>query len=1164
MVKKTHLYLNFGINMTQLFRSTSLWRHPISFLLYLILGWALLFASFILFTNLLMNGKAETIYVDDDGGANFTTIQEAVDHAKDGDVIFVHNGSYPGDVTVHTSVSIVGETSENVMIVSARKYGFSIKAEGVRLKNFTISLVNSTGILVESTNASLSNVVVKDCGGNGLISENSSGLTIKDSFLSTLRIKKCDDILVQNLIFSHLFLEEVKSSKFTHLLLNKDEEQIEVYINNSEENVFKNSTLGTVLLFLSQQNRFINNSFSSLLFSEVNEKKHYNNTFDETNTIFGEKLLYLFDKKETVISEEEVFGLVVIAWCENVTLSNFLSVYQGVKIIHSKEVKLENSIFSNIDKEAVYIAYSTFSAVKDSIFLHFYSPLVEERLENITGRRLNFSFTPQETASSYFSPIGVLINSSLSCELKRNIFFLNESDAVVVLFSSQVVLQENNFTKEMNLTGDGNWESCPPSGRGVYTQLSFNITLLNNTFFKYKYALQFMDSQENLVMRNHFISSLFAISSYYSSSSLFKRNAVKESETGYLFVGVFQRELTKGDEEESRNTLKNERITDCKVGIRVRESSLQLENLSVLNLSLHAVESYDSSFVKILNITLPLSLLHVKNGGEIQIFHFLQVSVVNRDGSGVPFCDINVRGVEEDNIFYSTPYFGGGQRRTGENGKVEFIPVLSAVLNQYGFFQKSCSVEVKYSDFSAKDNIWMVGPTIHTIRIEEATPLLIEELEDFFLYEDSEETLSIDLAKYFLDELDSSSELKYNIFRIDSPNSTKLNLEITQGHFLNIRLNPFTGKDWYGYIENIVLSAKDSDERSAYSNPFRIKVVPVNDPPEIEIDEVFLNSGVEVVEDKPLWLEIKIKDVDNKEDELQILLNDSRVRYIKENHTLRLLFPEGSNSTLLNLSVSDGNATTFLELKIHFIPVNDLPSFSFLIEEHQAKDSFLISWMDEDVDSSATISLYYDTDGEGEDGQLIASGINEDDETDSYLWDVSGLAPGYYYLYAVIQDEVHRVVVYHQHKVRVSHADISISLLSLHLEPSEPKRGEDVIFRGKVENNGEIDVVDLRIMLYLNGEMKDQFILSGTLSPGERRNFELYLNALHQLPATVRISCKGAQEEINLTVFEIVGEETNKGAEKDSEKEGALAAWEVSFLILTLAFLSYLKRKIKV
>jgi hypothetical protein len=74
----------------------------------------------------------------------------------------------------------------------------------------------------------------------------------------------------------------------------------------------------------------------------------------------------------------------------------------------------------------------------------------------------------------------------------------------------------------------------------------------------------------------------------------------------------------------------------------------------------------------------------------------------------------------------------------------------------------------------------------------------------------------------------------------------------------------------------------------------------------------------------------------------------------------------------------------------------------------------LLAWSDEDPDSNASISLFYDSDNAGADGTLIAEGIAEDlDEAeDNYRWDTNGIARGRYWFYAVIADGTTQAIVY--------------------------------------------------------------------------------------------------------------------------------------------------------
>jgi hypothetical protein len=86
----------------------------------------------------------------------------------------------------------------------------------------------------------------------------------------------------------------------------------------------------------------------------------------------------------------------------------------------------------------------------------------------------------------------------------------------------------------------------------------------------------------------------------------------------------------------------------------------------------------------------------------------------------------------------------------------------------------------------------------------------------------------------------------------------------------------------------------------------------------------------------------------------------------------------------------------------------------------QDGESFVeIKWKDNDPDSNAIISLYFDTDRSGEDGLLITQNILEDPDgqLDSYLWDISMMSPGVYYVYAVIDDGFSTTIDYSRNAV---------------------------------------------------------------------------------------------------------------------------------------------------
>jgi Leucine-rich repeat (LRR) protein len=88
--------------------------------------------------------------------------------------------------------------------------------------------------------------------------------------------------------------------------------------------------------------------------------------------------------------------------------------------------------------------------------------------------------------------------------------------------------------------------------------------------------------------------------------------------------------------------------------------------------------------------------------------------------------------------------------------------------------------------------------------------------------------------------------------------------------------------------------------------------------------------------------------------------------------------------------------------------LNQLPELEFTSPKIAAYSSsdYLLSWIDQNTEEDAKISLYYDNDQEGADGTLIVENLSEDDASNEYLWDTSQLEIGQYFIYAVVDDGV--------------------------------------------------------------------------------------------------------------------------------------------------------------
>ena len=132
-------------------------------------------------------------------------------------------------------------------------------------------------------------------------------------------------------------------------------------------------------------------------------------------------------------------------------------------------------------------------------------------------------------------------------------------------------------------------------------------------------------------------------------------------------------------------------------------------------------------------------------------------------------------------------------------------------------------------------------------------------------------------------------------------------------------------------------------------------------------------------------------------------------------------------------NLNDGSSSNYTPLQKFFViddQNNEVPTFEFVSlnsNEESLSDIYPIIWTDNDTDSNATIELYYDDNNTGVDGILITTGIFEDDLLDSYNWNISALANGSYYLYALIADEQSSLSVYSDNSLLVLHHEISVT-----------------------------------------------------------------------------------------------------------------------------------------
>jgi len=100
--------------------------------------------------------SGDIIYVDDDGGADYTSIQDAVYAANEGDTIYVYSGTYQESVGINKRITLWGEDKETTIIDNSGNVDDSAirlyndvygDANGCTIKGFTIKAEKARGTI---------------------------------------------------------------------------------------------------------------------------------------------------------------------------------------------------------------------------------------------------------------------------------------------------------------------------------------------------------------------------------------------------------------------------------------------------------------------------------------------------------------------------------------------------------------------------------------------------------------------------------------------------------------------------------------------------------------------------------------------------------------------------------------------------------------------------------------------------------------------------------------------------------------------------------------------------------------------------------------------------------------------------------------------------------
>jgi nitrous oxidase accessory protein len=181
--------------------------------------------------------KTNIIYVGGEGEGNFSKIQEGIDKAEQGNLVYVYAGIYHEKINLYKNIILMGEN----------KYTTIIDGKG-----------NSDTIFIESNNCSIKRFTIKNCSkiasaninifsNNNIISDN---ILINNSNIGIFLYHSRNNSIINNsFINCSIYISGNLTSWNTHNIKNNSINNKElIYYKNKKNNTLSNKTLGQIIL----------------------------------------------------------------------------------------------------------------------------------------------------------------------------------------------------------------------------------------------------------------------------------------------------------------------------------------------------------------------------------------------------------------------------------------------------------------------------------------------------------------------------------------------------------------------------------------------------------------------------------------------------------------------------------------------------------------------------------------------------------------------------------------------------------------------------------------------------------------------------------------------------------------------------------------------------
>jgi parallel beta-helix repeat protein len=519
------------------------------------------------------NLKGDILYVGGSGPGNYSSIQSAINAAREGDTIYVYNGTYCEGLEIYKEIDLLGENKNTTIIDtwSGSRPSAKIESNNVSISGFTIQKSHSRIIEIQnSNNLNLNNNIIKYkkdyYGGAEILLENTTKNTITNNNL--LKTGLYFDDSYNNTIYNN----HVNGKPIIYLEEQSDKTVIDagqVILIKCDNITIRNLDISKIpvgIQLLESHNCYIiNNRFNHSRYGGVELRFSHNNIIISNN--FSEDKIKLDSSNYNIITDNifhNDYGIRIRTSNNNVIKNNKITSNEnGVSLYYCHNHLVTDNFFSNNEK-GLYQIYSDNNTIINNTCLNNEYGIKTGSGDNhiLTNNTLMSNIFGISFSSSDNNIItnnrcsdnvyGIVFSTGKNNTIKHNSFFndglsihsLNNNvynntvndkpiiylegieNKIIDYTAGQIILVECDSIVIQN-------QEINNTTMGIQLSYSNNCSIKNNIISNNYCSLDLCFSNHNMLKDNTFTSNAIGIDLYHSDYNILKDNICSQNNGWY-------------------------------------------------------------------------------------------------------------------------------------------------------------------------------------------------------------------------------------------------------------------------------------------------------------------------------------------------------------------------------------------------------------------------------------------------------------------------------------------------------------------------------------------------------------------------------------------------------------------------------------------------------